>query len=38
MFPFLIEIDTPMGVQQLTFDSIEVNVPVDETVFSMSGS
>jgi hypothetical protein len=37
MFPFLIEIDTPMGVQQLTFDSIEVNVPVDETVFSMSG-
>ena len=38
MFPFLIEIDTPMGVQQLTFDSIEVNMPVDESIFSMSGS
>jgi hypothetical protein len=38
MFPFVIEIDTPMGVQQLTFDSIEVNVPVDESIFSMSGS
>lgn len=38
MFPFLIEIDTPMGTQQLTFDTIEVNVPVDESVFSMSGN
>ncbi len=38
MFPFLIEIDTPMGVQQLTFDSIEVNMPIDGSVFSMSGS
>ncbi|MFV1987108.1 MAG: hypothetical protein ACC682_07490 [Gemmatimonadota bacterium] len=38
MFPFVIEIDTPMGLQQLTFDSIEVNVPVDASVFSMAGS
>lgn len=37
MFPFLIEIDTPMGVQQLTFDAIEVNVPVDASIFSMGG-
>ncbi|MDH3732565.1 MAG: outer membrane lipoprotein-sorting protein [Gemmatimonadota bacterium] len=36
MFPFFIEIDTPMGAQQLTFDSIEVNIPVDESIFSMS--
>lgn len=38
MFAYWIEIDTPMGSQTLTFDSIEVNVPVDEGVFSMSGN
>lgn len=38
MFAHWIDIDTPMGSQTLTFDSIEVNVPVDETAFSMSGS
>ena len=37
MFPFLIEIDTPMGVQTLTFDSVETNIQIDESVFSMTG-
>ena len=37
MFPFMIEIDTPLGVQTLTFDSVETNIEVDETVFSMTG-
>lgn len=37
MFPFFIEIDTPMGAQSLIFDSIEVNIDVDESVFSMPG-
>jgi len=36
LFPFRIEVETPVGTQALTFDSIEVNVPVDESVFSMS--
>lgn len=36
LFPFFIEIDTPMGAQTLMFESIEVNVPVDESIFSMS--
>lgn len=36
-FPFSIEIDTPIGVQTLTFSSVEVNPAVDESVFSMSG-
>jgi len=39
MFPFKIEVDTPLGVQALNFDTIEVNVDVDDAVFSMpSGS
>jgi len=37
MFPYRIEVQTPMGPQTLTFESIEVNVPVDEALFSMSG-
>lgn len=35
LFPFSIEVDTPGGKQVLAFDRIEVNVPVDESVFSM---
>jgi len=39
MFPFKIEVETPLGIQALTFDTIEVNTDVDESVFSMpSGS
>lgn len=38
MFPFFIEIDTPMGAQSLMFESVEVNIDVDESVFSMSGN
>lgn len=34
-FPFSITIDTAVGLQALTFDEVEVNVPVDESVFSM---
>lgn len=37
MFPYRIQVETPMGPQTLTFESIEVNVPVDEALFSMSG-
>jgi hypothetical protein len=37
MFAHSIEVDTPMGSQKLTFDSIEANVPVDDAVFSMAG-
>lgn len=36
-FPFSIEVDTPIGVQSLTFSSIEVNPAVDESVFTMDG-
>jgi len=35
LFPFRIQIDTPVGTQSLAFDRIEVNVPVDESVFAM---
>jgi hypothetical protein len=35
LFPFSIEVDSPVGIQALAFDRIEVNVPVDERVFSM---
>jgi len=38
MFPFKIAVDTPLGVQALTFDTIEVNTDVDESLFSMPGS
>lgn len=38
LFPFEIRIDTPLGTQALAFDRIEVNVPVDESVFSMPTS
>lgn len=38
MMPHTITVDSPMGQQSLTFDSIEVNVEVDETVFSMPGN
>ena len=37
MFAYWIEVDTAMGSQTLTFDSIEVNVPVDRAIFSMAG-
>ncbi len=36
LFPFSIEVDTPVGRQALTFDTIEVNVEVDDGAFSMS--
>lgn len=36
-FPFLIEVEGPMGLTVLTFDSIEVDVELDETIFSMGG-
>lgn len=36
LFPFSIVIDTPpLGTQSLAFDRVQVNVPVDESVFSM---
>lgn len=38
LFPFRIQIDTPVGTQALAFDRIEVNVPVDERVFEMPSS
>ncbi len=38
VFPFMLEISTPMGLNVLTFDEVEVNAPVDESIFSMSGS
>jgi hypothetical protein len=37
MFPYSIQIDTPVGQQALYFKTIEVNVEVDDTVFSMPG-
>ena len=38
LFPFAIDIETGMGPQSLVFDSIEVNIDVDETEFSMGSS
>ncbi len=38
LFPFSIQIDTPIGKQALAFDEVHVNVPVDESVFAMPAS
>lgn len=36
LFPYSITIDTPIGQQVLTFTTVQINVPVDDRVFSMS--
>ena len=36
LFPFLVEIDTEMGAQALIFDEVQINVAVDESIFSMN--
>lgn len=35
MMPFSIEVDSPMGPQSLTFESFDVNVPLDDGLFVM---
>lgn len=35
MMPFSIEVDSPMGPQSLTFESFDVNVPLDDRLFAM---
>jgi hypothetical protein len=36
LFPFSVEIDTQMGAQALIFDEVQINVPVDDQIFSMN--
>lgn len=36
--PFSIQVDSPMGPQSLTFTSFDVNVAIDDAVFSMPAS
>lgn len=38
MFPFKIEVETSLGLQSLSFDEIEVNTEVADSVFAMPGS
>lgn len=36
MVPFSIDVSTAMGPQSISFDTIEINVDMDDTIFSMS--
>lgn len=38
LFPFRIEVNTPLGAQSLSFETIEINLEVDDSAFSISGS
>ena len=37
MLPFSIDVTTPMGPQTISFDTIEVDVSLDDAIFSMPG-
>ncbi|MGH7540970.1 MAG: hypothetical protein ACRELC_08230, partial [Gemmatimonadota bacterium] len=37
MVPFSIEMESPLGPQSLTFQTIDVNVPLADALFAMPG-
>ena len=36
LFPFLVEADTQMGSQAIIFDEMQINIPIDDQIFSMN--